>query len=203
MRMQNEVHHGSTRICADQTGRRVMSAQIRVDPRLILCLAVSLVAGCKPTPQPAKSKVAETAATETYHFPARPTVPAPAVKVFHQDEDTYTLVTKENATDDEISAIIWQFRDAAHTKTFDKLHLSEKFIDARKPTVWIHVYRGTKCANEKFTTGKYPCGAKYNGAGDYTLGGYSNPLWDDGVLHTADGKETKLWDPDAPYAASH
>jgi len=92
---------------------------------------------------------------------------------------------------------------AAHNKTFDKLHLSQKFIDARKPTVWIHVYRGTKCANEKFTTGKYPCGAKYNGAGDYTLGSYTNPLWDDGVLHLADGTESKLWDPDASYTATH
>ena len=161
-----------------------------------------LFAGCKPAPQPAWPQPLQAPAAERYHFPPRPSVAAPAVRVFHQDEDTYTLVTKADATDDEISAILWEFRDAAHSKTFDKLHLSEKFIDARKPTVWIHVYRGAKCANEKFTSGKYPCGAKYNGAGDYTLGGYSNPLWDDGVLHTPDGKETKLWDPDATYPAT-
>ena len=179
-----------------------MSARRRVAYTAIVACVVSVaLVGCKPTQPPAPAITAKPAA-EQYHFPARPTVPALAVKVFHQDEDTYTLVTKVNATDDEIAAIIWQFRDAAHAKTFDRLHLSQKFIDARKPTVWIHVYRGTKCANEKFTTGKYPCGARYNGAGDYTLGSYSNPLWDDGVLHTADGKETKLWDPDAASTAS-
>ena len=176
--------------------------QIVAVPVLLLAVVpILLFSGCKRTPTPSQLQLTRTPESE-YHFQPRPSVAPPAVKVFHQDEDTYTLITKADATDDEISALIWQFRDAAHTKTFDKLHLSEKFIDARKPTVWIHVYRGTKCANEKFTTGKYPCGAKYNGAGDYTLGGYSNPLWDDGVLHTADGKETKLWDPDAPYAAT-
>jgi len=174
-----------------------MSARLSVACTVV---AVSMtVSGCKPAQTPAKSNAAEASATETYHFAPRPTVPAPTVKIFHQDEDTYTLVTKENATDDEVSAIIWEFRDAAHSKTFDKLHLDQKFVDARKPTVWIHVYRGAKCANEKFTTGKYPCGAKYNGVGDYTLGSYANTLWDDGVLHLADGTESKLWDPDAPY----
>ena len=188
----------------DQFARGLKSALFRVNSWSIFCLsifAVALITGCKSAPTPTPKPAAKPAA-EAYHFPARPTVAPPAVKVFHQDEDTYTLVTKEGATDDEISAIIWQFRDAAHNNTFDKLHLSQKFIDARKPTIWIHVYRGAKCANEKFTAGKYPCGAKYNGAGDYTLGSYTDKLWDDGVLHTADGKETKLWDPDAKYTAT-
>ena len=167
---------------------------------ITLPLTVLLIAGCKPAP-PAP-KTTDTSAI-VYHFPPRPTVPPPAVKLFHQDNDTFTLVTKPDATDDEISAIVWQFRDAARARTFDALHLSQKFVDARKPTVWFHVYRGPKCANEKFTKGNYPCGAKYNGAGDYTLGSYTNPLWDDGVLHHADGTETKLWDPDAPYIDSH
>lgn len=205
MKLENEADRGSTRMDADQRRSCFKSALLRVDPRSILCLsvfAILLVAGCTPAPPPAKPKAADTAAVETYHFPPRPTIAPPAVKIFHQDEDTYTLVTKDNATDDEISAIIWQFRDAAHDKTFDKLHLSQKFVDSRKPTVWIHVYRGAKCANEKFTTGKYPCGAKYNGAGDYTLGSYTNTLWDDGVLHRSDGTESKLWDPDAPYTST-
>jgi len=136
-------------------------------------------------------------AADAFHYLARPAVPAPAFKVFHQDEDTYTLVTKDDATDDEIEALIWEFRDAARGHSFDKLHLSQAFIDTRKPSIWFHVYRGAKCANEKFVKGKYPCGAKYNGAGDYTLGAYGNPGWDDGVLHGADGSETHLWDPDA------
>jgi hypothetical protein len=152
-------------------------------------------AGCKPPAPAPKASPKPQAAI----YPPRPNVPPPPTKIFHQDEDTYTLVTKPDATDDEIVAILWQFRDAAHAHTFDQLHLSQKFIDARKPIVWIHVYRGPKCANEKFTTGKYPCGAKYNGAGDYTLGDYKNPLWDNGVLHRADGKETQLWDSNAPH----
>jgi hypothetical protein len=188
-------NHGRTRSNTDQT-LRLQSVFLRLLPWSLCVLAV---AGCNSAPAPAKPQVAKSTEPE-FHFPPRPTVAPPAVKVFHQDEDTYTLVTKPDATDDEISAILWQFRDAAHNKTFDKLHLSQKFIDARKPTVWIHVYRGPKCANEKFVTGKYPCGAKYNGAGDYTLGDYTNKLWDDGVLHHDDGTETKLWNPDAPYA---
>jgi hypothetical protein len=200
MNAGNQFNHGFTRKGPDQNMHRRESVFIRLFPRslCLVVLAVSAV-GCNSTPPAAKPKAT---AEPEYHFPPRPTIAPPAVKVFHQDEDTYTLVTKPDATDDEISAILWEFRDAAHNKTFDKLHLSEKFIDARKPTVWIHIYRGPKCANEKFVKGKYPCGAKYNGAGDYTLGSPTDPLWDDGVLHNADGSETKLWNPDAPYTSS-
>ena len=150
--------------------------------------------GCKTSVAPP----ARSLQTPAYTYPSRPTVPPPAIKVFHQDEDTYTLVTKPYATDAEIAAILWQFRDAARVHAFTALHLDQKFIDARKPSIWFHVYRGPKCAAEKFTSGKYPCGAKYNGAGDYTLGSYTNPNWDDAVLHQADGSETHLWDSEAP-----
>ncbi len=196
MKQNIRNHHGYARISTDQTCLRFRSVFIRHLP-WSLCLAICL--GCNSTSAPAKPAATPTSAVETYHFPPRPTIAPPAVKVFHQDDDTYTLITKADATDDEISAIVWQFRDAAHNKSFDKLHLSEKWVDKRKPTVWFHVYRGSKCANEKFVSRNYPCGAKYNGAGDYTLGDYTNPLWDDGVLHHADGTETKLWNPDAPY----
>jgi hypothetical protein len=154
-------------------------------------LVLACLAGCKITPAPSVQSAKE---VEEYHYPARPAVAPPAFKVFHQDDDTYTLVTKADATDDEVEAILWQLRDAAHAHGFDALHLSQKFVDARKPTVWFHVYRGAKCANEKFTKGDYPCGAKYNGAGDYTLGGYGNPQWESGVLNHADGSLTQLWD---------
>ena len=197
--MKSNANRGLPPKSVDQTWSRPKSEFLRVDPRSILSLAVVLIAGCNATPPPSTPKAAETAKAEEYHFPPRPTVAPPAVKIFHQDDDTYTLITKPDATDDEISAIVWQFRDAAHNKTFDKLHLSEKWVDKRKPTIWFHVYRGAKCANEKFVSRNYPCGAKYNGAGDYTLGDYTNPLWDDGVLHHGDGTETKLWNPDATY----
>ena len=135
-------------------------------------------------------------------YPPRPNVIPPAFKVFHQDNDTYTLVTSAGASDDEISALMWQFRDAARSHGFDSLHLSQKFIDARKPTVWFHVYRGAKCASEKYTKGPLPCEAAYYGAGDYTLGDYKYPAWNMGVLRHANGSETQLWNADTPAAAT-
>jgi hypothetical protein len=107
-------------------------------------------------------------------------------------------VTRPNATDDEIAAILYQLHDAAHNHSFDAIHLSQAFVDARKPIVWFHIYRGAKCASEKYTKDPYPCGASYHGAGDYTLGDYKNPQWDDAVLLHPDGAEAHLWDPDAP-----
>ncbi len=160
--------------------------------RYIVCLlAASLFAGCKSAPP-----TTATPTTQTPAYPPRPTVPPPTFKVFHQDNDTYTLVTKPDATDDEIAAILWQFRDAARAHTFDALHLSQKFIDARKPIVWFHIYRGSKCASEKYTKGPLPCEAAYHGAGDYTLGDYKNPNWNDGKLSRPDGTETHLWNAD-------
>jgi len=159
------------------------------------------VTGCNPVPAPIPAKPA--AQPITYHYPPRPTVAPPAVKLFHQDNDTLTFTTKENATDDEISAILWQFRDAARNQTFGTLHLPQKFIDARQPTIWFHVYRGSRCAAEKFIVGHLPCTAAYHGAGDYTLGAYKNPQWEDAVLHHPDSSETHLWDSDpTPTATS-
>jgi len=157
-----------------------------------------VLSGCKSAAPPAASQTAAT--PQAAAFPPRPTVPPPPFKIFHQDSDTYTLVTRPNASDDEIVAILYQLRDAAHAHTFDAIHLSQSFVDARKPIVWFHVYRGAKCASEKYTKGPYPCGASYHGAGDYTLGDYKNPQWDDAVLVHSDGTETHLWDPDAPQA---
>ena len=161
-------------------------------------LCVGLFVGCNSAPAPAKSA----AAKPTTPYPARPTVPPPPIKLFHQSDTTLTLTTKENATDDEIAAILYQLHDAAHTHTFDALHLPQKAIDARKPILWFHIYRGPKCAPEKYAD-KPPCGASYHAAGDYTLGSYTNPNWDDAeLLHNTntqgDGPETQLWNPDAP-----
>ena len=64
--------------------------------------------------------------------------------------------------------------------------------------IWFHIYRGPKCADEKYTTGTLPCGPSYHAAGDYTLGSFSNKNRDDAVLLHGDDKQTELWNPDAP-----
>ncbi len=181
-------------------GRRMHAAEYRWPAQatgaMVLAITVSL-AGCRPSPPAGKPQAASEATAQESRFAPRPSVAAPSFKVFHQDNDTYTLVTREDASDDEIAAVLWELRDAARSRGFDKLHLSQTFIDARKPSVWFHVYRGAKCASEKFTKGKLPCEAAYHGAGDYTLGAYHDPLWDDAILHHADATETHLWNPDA------
>ncbi len=162
-------------------------------------LVLSLVfASCKSSQPPSPG-----AASDRPGYPARPSVAPPAVKLFHQDNDTLTLTTKSDATDAEISAILWEFRDAARDRSFDALHLPQSFIDARKPVVWFHVYRGGKCASEKYAKGPLPCEASYHGAGDFTLGDYKNPRWDEGVLRHADNTETRLWDPEVLYSTAH
>lgn len=180
---------------SNSKNKHIAITLLKVVPALILLLSVmTLPLGCNSSPIPSKSTT-ET----TYTYPARPTIAPTPIKIFHQDNDTYTLVTKPDATDSEIASILWQFRDAARAHTFAALHLDQKFIDARKPSVWYHVYRGPKCAAEKYTKGPLPCDASYHGAGDYTLGAYNNPQWDDAVLHHADKSETHLWDSEAPY----
>ena len=123
----------------------------------------------------------------------RPSVAPSSFKLFHQTENSLTLVTEENATDDQISAILWQLRDAAKAHSFDAIHLPQNFIDKRDPIVWFHVYRGSKCASEKYGNGKYPCGPSYHAAGDYTLGSFSDHNHDDAVLYQSNGKEQHLW----------
>ena len=163
---------------------------------LTLCASI-LVVGCKSaTPSPSMpASTTPTAATAQY--PPRPAVPPPAFKVFHRDASSITLVTKENVSDAEIEAIIWELRDAAQAHSFDKLGVPQKVVEARDPIVWFHIYRGAKCASEKYTTGALPCGASYHAAGEYTLGSFSNPNRDSGVLLVDQEHSTQLWEPDA------
>ena len=163
----------------------------------VVCLAMML-AGCQAEPRQVALK--SEPATALHSFPVRPSVIAPAVKVFHQTDNTLTLVTKVEATDDEVAAILWKLRDAAAGHTFAAMGIPQAVVDARKPIEWFHVYRGPKCASEKYASGKTPCGDSYHAAGDFTLGSYTNRDWNDGELIHSDGSETQLWSPDVASA---
>ena len=169
----------------------------------MMSAAPLLLLGCKSTPPPAKTEAAATATTAAPNpplTPPRPTTAPPPFRVFHAGEGSFTLVTKDSATDDEIAAILWQLRDAARTHTLAKLKVNQADADKYSPA-WFHVYRGPKCASEKYGSGKLPCGGGYHAAGDYTYGGPKNPNWDTGaLLHGEDARETQLWNPDAPYS---
>jgi hypothetical protein len=154
------------------------------------------MAGCKSAAPPATAPVAQPAAS----LP-RPDVAAPAFKVFHHDASSVTLVTKDDASDAEISSLIWELRDAAHAHSFDKIGIDQKLVDARDPMMWFHIYRGAKCASEKYASGAPPCGASYHAAGDYTLGGFSNRDQDSGALVHGDDVSIQLWNAGSAYTA--
>lgn len=156
-----------------------------------------LATGCK-SPQPAAPAEQSKATEPVAFYPARPSVKAPAFKVFHTHDSIITVVTKQDATDEEIESLIWELRDAAHARTLDALKVSQKMVDERAPLVWFHIYRGPKCAAEKYADGDLPCGNRYNGAGDYTYGGYANKELDRGVIRDGD-KEMELWDAEKVY----
>jgi hypothetical protein len=166
----------------------------------ILMLALATILGCKAAPPPTISQGATLPTpTSTIQAPFRPSNPPPPFKLFHQTENTITLVTKEDATDADIAALIYQLHDAARAHSFDALHIPQKLIDARDPYIWFHIYRGPKCAAEKYAPGAPPCGGSYHAAGDYTLGSFSNPDRDDGLLdHHDPESQTQLWNPDTP-----
>jgi hypothetical protein len=177
---------------------------INLHSRLLL-LALASTIGCNSAPkQPTLSTLPNGAAVSNVTI--RPTVPPPPFKLFHQTpEGSFTLVTSPTATDDQVAALIYQLRDAAHTRTFDQLHIPQKSVDARDPMVWFHIYRGPKCAPEKYADGKLPCGDHYNASGDYTFGGGPNHQWDDGVIlhpNATGDRQTELWNPNAPYTPS-
>jgi hypothetical protein len=173
--------------------------------RKIVIAAATLgtaLCGCKSAPAPTPASARPTTTTSTY--PPRPTIAPPPFGVFHTTDNSITLVTSENATDDQIAAILYQLHDAARNHTFDALHFPQQVqqvIDKRDPMIWFHIYRGPKCASEKYTSGKLPCGASYHAAGDFTYGGFTDHEHTDGVLlHNTntqgDGAETPLWNPD-------
>ena len=160
------------------------------------------LAGCKSHPLPPESHNAQMQlASAPPPITPRPNVPAPPFKVFHRGESSITLVTKESASDDEIAALVWQLRDAQHAHSFDKLGIPQKMIDKRNPIIWFHIYRGSRCASEKYAPGKLPCGPAYHAAGDYTLGGFTNKDHEEGVVLKDENHQTPVWKPDEPYNA--
>jgi hypothetical protein len=169
--------------------------------KLVLAsVALTLIPGCKSTPIATTKTI-----TITTQYPIRPTTQPPPFKLFHQTNDSFTLTTTPTATDTQIASILYQLRAAAHTRTFDALHIPQKLVDARDPMVWFHLYRGPKCAPEKYTDGKLPCGPSYHAAGDYTFGGGAHHDWDSGVLlpktDSPTDHETQLWPPGSPYTS--
>jgi hypothetical protein len=160
---------------------------------LSLSLATITLAGCKSAPSASASK---TSTSGTTHYPSRPEGKPLAFHVFHQSDNTLTLVTLPKASDKQIAVIIWQLRDAANSHTLDSLHLPQAFIDKRDPIVWFHIYRGERCASEKYTPTKLPCGASYHAAGEFTLGSFRDPNRTDGELLTDPDHPTALWNPD-------
>jgi hypothetical protein len=168
--------------------------------RLLTLVLPLLLIGCKPAPAPTPTPAANTSPAATY--PARPAIPAPTFKIFHHANSSFTLVVPEKSTDDQLSALLWNLRDAARTNSFDHLHIPQKQVDADGTTIWFHIYRGTKCAPEKYAPGKTPCGDSYHAAADYTLSPRQSPPWNKGVLIHGDDHETDLWNPDAPYTPS-
>jgi hypothetical protein len=162
---------------------------------LSLLLLPLFLIGCKSAPTPAPTPAAETTPAATY--PPRPTTASAPFKIFHHANSTFTLVVKETATDDEISALVWQLRDAARTHSFDKIHIPQKEVDADGSNVWFHIYRGTKCAPEKYAPGEPPCGGSYHASGDYTF--VPHPTWDKGQLNPGQDRPTDLWDSETPY----
>jgi hypothetical protein len=163
---------------------------------LLCCL---VLVGCKSTPAPPAAPLQPTTTKSTY--PSRPTTPPPPIHLFHTTPDSITLTTTPDATDEQIAAILWQLRDANHAHAFDRLHIPQKLVDARSPYIWFHLYRGSRCASEKYTTGKYPCGASYHAAGDYTLGGFKDPNHEEAILLHGEDHSNPLWDPTIPYTA--
>lgn len=178
---------------------------LRTSAALASVVCCGLLACQRDKPQPGAPA---SAAATTSAYPTRPNVSPPAVKLFHKTDTSLTLVTDPNATDQQIEALVWQIRDTAHAHSLATLGPSfaqaQAFVDSNKPSTWFHIYRGARCASEKYATGSLPCGASYHAAADYTLGTPGNPIWDNGILLTAkpgsdDPIETPLWDADAPY----
>ena len=177
-----------------------MFARTTVKVVLFVAAASMVATGCKSKPDSSVPVAAKSAVAQV-QTPPRPNVAAASFNVFHKSDTTYTLVIPQNATDEQVESLIWELRDAVHAKTLDKLKLSQKMVDDRKPLVWFHIYRGAKCASEKYASGPPPCGGSYHAAGDYTYGGYKNRDTDNGSIFHGEDHETQLWDPEQPYVA--
>lgn len=174
--------------------KRTEAKQHSMLTRLCALGLCCLLAGCNTTsPATGASKPAMTTPKQAAVVTARPTVAPPAFKLFHAHDSSFILVTSEHATDDQIASILWQLHDAAQSNSFQKLKISQKAVDARNPNADFLIYRGTKCAAERYADGPPPCGAAVHAAGSYNLGSYANPKWDTASITDANGNMTTLW----------
>lgn len=170
---------------------------------IMVCLLTAAGLGCNQSSpnSPGRGARIDPPIQQEVKAVSRPSVAPPPFKVAHQSALSASLVVKEDANDDEVAAVLWELRDAAHAHALDKMKISQKAVDARDPNVAFYVYRGAKCANEKYIEGKPPCGPSDHSAGSYTFGSYKKKDWDSGQIITADGKAKQLWDPNTEYVA--
>ncbi|HWB32246.1 MAG TPA: hypothetical protein VG714_03640 [Acidobacteriaceae bacterium] len=75
-------------------------------------------AGCKSAP-PAAPATEPPAPAPAATYPARPTTAPAPFKIFHHGNSSFTLTVNDKATDDQLSSLVWQLRDAARTHSFD------------------------------------------------------------------------------------
>jgi hypothetical protein len=133
----------------------------------LLLLLPLLLIGCKSAPCPRAHPRTDTTPAATY--PSRPTTPPapskssttptpPSPSPSHPKRPPTTKSPPSSGN----SATPPAPTPSTNSKS------PRKQVDADGSTVWFHIYRGPKCAPEKYAPGEPPCGASYHAAGDYT-----------------------------------
>ncbi len=144
------------RFAAMSLGKSGILRRSRLAPQSSAFTAALLLAGCKSTP-PAPNR---TPCAASGPLPGSPDRSPPSFKVFHHDASSITLVTKgrRNRCRDRSPHLAASRRRAhAHLR-----HAQDQPEAGRRRDhkIWFHIYRGSKCASEKYADGPPPCGAQ-------------------------------------------
>jgi hypothetical protein len=171
---------------------------------IFMCAALLCATGCSTsTPAPTSKPTAEAKpnvmSAADRSAAAQKAAAHPAFKVYLQKIDIPTvIVVAENTTDDQLKNLLWYLRAEIRQDKFKELGMKPTRVLFDEPgysSGTISIYRGTKCANEMYTTGgPDPCGSSIHKSAAYHWGDGGNRHADGASIITQDGKEVMVFD---------
>ena len=123
---------------------------------------------------------------------ARPSIPRPQFRIYHQAAEMPTaVVVSPTTTDDQLRSLLWFFREKVKTGKYQDLGLkptSKRWGELGYEAGLLTVFRGQRCASEvNLLEDRNPCGYGEHWDATYWWGVENDPQKDVGEIRRSNG----------------
>ncbi len=177
--------------------------------KVLWVIPLAVLTSC--TPEKDTSTTGPSSATSAPARVTGPTTPPPAFRLYRFKFDEkigasiISYVAPPNTTDDQIKSLVWLFREKVRSQKFRDISInqptSSNFGKRGYLQGILSIYRGEKCAGEKFSDAEGPCGDGDHDAAYYQWGVFGDnpnngidPTKDEAGIRLASGNMITVFD---------